>query len=374
MAEPTLTRQELRRSLARELRMDFARRYGASTLTFVTNTSNVTDTKLTQATDFWKNQFLFIYSGNAAGNVRRITASTSGGALTLEYSLGAVPSIGDGYEIHAIWSADDLHQALNRSIRDSFPAFFDVVLDESIVLSQDQLEFDLTALATLPFRIKQVYREVNIGQVLRGTATSGTTTYLADTALIGRLTGIVTSNWKIGIYYGTGKGQLRSVASIVDATGRVLPSAVWTTTPDTTSRYTLWDPTVQRKEWDRVMAARFDNFDWPSTLYLYRVPAYEWGMRLRLKYLARCTQLAAETDTTVLPEAYLLSDAQAMLYGQMVNDSRADRQRYAALSQEHAKAAMDFKASRAFREPAGTLWQDEEMGGRYFDSANPMGW
>lgn len=373
MTEPTLTRQALRRTIARELRMEFAMRYNdVSALTAVGSTTSVTDSKLTQPTDFWKNSYLFLVDGNAALDVRRITASTSGGALTLEYALSALPTIADHYEIHSIHSANSIHAALNRAIREGFPSFFDVVTDESLILNEYQLEYDLTALTSLPHRIKKVFRETNGNSVTRGTATSGGATTLVDTHLIGQL-GAVTTNYKLSIYAGTGKGQQRQVVSVTDATGTITVAA-WTTNPDSTSKYSLWDPTIQRREWDHVLAARFDNKAWPSKLYLYKVPTFEWGLRIRLQYTARCAQLAAETDTTITPEAYLVDKALAILFKTMVNDNRADRQRYAALTDEHEKAAMDFMQRRAFVEPDGTLWQDYEEGAQYLNTMNPLGW
>ena len=55
MAEPTTTRQVLRRDLARQLGLEFPSRLGAdfSTLTGVTSAAIVTDSKLVQANDLW---------------------------------------------------------------------------------------------------------------------------------------------------------------------------------------------------------------------------------------------------------------------------------------------------------------------------------
>lgn len=370
MAEPTLTRSGLRQLLARRLGLAFARRYNDSAaLTGVTSTTIVTATGLTQATDFWNDSFFF---HQTSGEVRRIVDFASGGQLTLEHPLSTLPLVADEFEIHTGWTADDLHDAINAGILASQRAFHDVVLDESLVLKENTLEYDLTSLTTLRYVLK-LFRETAVG-VLRGTATAGAAGSITDSALIGSL-GSVTSSWKVSIYAGTGAGQLRSVSSANNGTGAVSVSSNWTTTPDTTSKYALWNPTVQYDEWPRILAARFDAIEFPSKAYLMVNYTESYGLRLRLQYLARPATLASEAGTTFVPQEFLINYALAELYSLRLSDSRVDRQRYAAKADHHRKLASDYLAANNWRAPAATLWQEADHGYRYqADSANPMGW
>src|SRR3990167_222425 len=357
MAEPTRSRAQLRRELARRMGMVFRRRAGeSSTLTSGTSTTAARDSaKLLQADDFWNGHWFYNVTRDA---VRLITDfATTNDEATLEYGITGQVS-GDTYEIHSLFNADDLHGALNIAIRDGFPAFFDYLSDESLVLTKDTLEYALSGMGTAPYRIKQIFIESAVS-VQRGTATSGGAATLTDTRLIGNL-GEVTSSWKISIFAGTGKGQLRSVSSVVDATGVITVSVAWTTAPDSTSQYALWDPTVQYQPWRRVTVARFDAKEWPNILYLGRIYPEWYGMRLRFKYTGRPATLSAEADTTLLPEEYIMERALAYLYSLGMDDNRLDRARYSELYQTHYATATQLKREKAWREPDGTFWQEEQ--------------
>src|SRR3990167_8247644 len=271
MAEPTKTRAQLRRDISRALRMEFNRRRGDSGTLTTDSASVPADTKLAQGLDFWNGSYIFIAGGATAalGEVRRITDFGASGVMTLEYALSAAPGL-VAYEIHTLFNADDIHTAINKAIEAGWRHWPDVTVDETLVIEQDKLEYALTGLSKLPFVVAKLWREV-ANSVIRGTATAGGASTLTDTALIGGL-GSVTSSWKLGIYAGTGKGQVRSVSSVVDATGVITNTAVWTTNPDTTSKYALGAPTVQREQWVPIVAARFDAKETPSTLYLVGGP------------------------------------------------------------------------------------------------------
>ena len=152
MAEPTKTRAQLRRDIARNMRMEFARRRGDSG-TLTTDSATVpADTKLAQAVDFWNGSYIFIVSGAAIGEVRRISDFGASGVMTLEYGLSAAPGL-VAYEIHTLFNADDIHAAINKAIEAGWRHWPDVVVDETQILQEDTLAYSLTGLASSPYVI-----------------------------------------------------------------------------------------------------------------------------------------------------------------------------------------------------------------------------
>jgi hypothetical protein len=380
MSEPTKTRAQLRRELTRRMGMVFRRRLGeSSTLTGSSSTTAARDSaKLVQTDDFWNGHYFYNVTRDAVRLITDFVAAND--EATLEYAITGQVS-GDTYEIHSLFSADDLHGALNVAIRDGFPAFFDYLTDESLVLEQDTLEYDLSSLATAPYRVKQVFIESAVG-VLRGVVDDADTTYITDDALIGAIydgtnsLDLIRTGWKVSIYAGTGAGQVRTVASTTPSTGKLSISGAdpWDTTPDTTSKYAVWNPAVQWQPWRRVTVARFDAKEWPDKLYLGRIFPEWYGLRLRIKYIGRPAELSAEASTTLLPEEYLMERAQAYLYALGMDDNRLDRARYSDLYQTKYATATQLKNEKAWREPDGTLWQEEAHLPGYGDNADPLGW
>jgi len=374
MAEPTKTRAQLRRDIARNMRMEFARRRGDS-CTLTTDSATVpADTKLAQAVDFWNGSYIFIVSGAAIGEVRRISDFGASGVMTLEYGLSAAPGL-VAYEIHTLFNADDIHAAINKAIEAGWRHWPDVVVDETQILQEDTLAYSLTGLASSPYVVAKLWREV-ADSVLRGTATAGAASTLTDTALIGALADVDT-NWKLSIYAGTGANQIRNVSSVNNGTGVVTVTAVWTTNPDTTSKYALWDPTVQREHWVPIVAARFDAKEFPSTLYLVHNYFESYGLRLRLQYVAAGAALTLEASTTPIASEYISNMARAILYSDAVNDNRADRARYASLADHHLQQAERVRLAATVHVPDMTTWMEEDPQIRAYvgdQRGNPLGW
>lgn len=372
MSEPTSTRADLRRSLTRALGMPFSRLIGdSSTLTGTQTTQKLADSALNQPTGYWDSHFVFLVT---ADEIRRITRFIrAGNFLFLERTLTATPTAGDAYEIHTRFTATDLHAAINRAIEESFPSFFDTAEDESIILKEDTLEYDLSAVSNLWY-VTKVWVERATSSLV-GTAQASAASYL--TAASGQDISNVDSNWKVSIYAGTGAGQLRSVSTADNTTKRVTPTAVWTTTPDTTSKYRLWDPTSQLVEWARMSAIKFDSAEYPSTMRFVRRYPSCYGLRVRLQCLKRPTALTVEASTTIIPAEYILHKALSILYGTLANDNRYDRQRFSQLEEYHRQYAETYIRKRAFRHPAGTFWQADDrrgIGGVDETIGDPLNW
>jgi hypothetical protein len=367
MARPTVTRAELRQALSKELQMRFARRWPTGKSGATSSGANITDTNLVQENGFWKSCWLFL---PGTGEQRLVTGFTSTShVLAVEYAPTAAIASSDTYELHDVWNASELHDAINRAIEDAFPSFFDIVTDETLVVQEDRLAYDLTNLTSTPYLIDSVFIE-QATTIIQGTAAGGAATYL--TAASGVDLTDVDADWKISVYAGTGRGQVRSVASV--AGQNITPSVNWTTAPDTTSKYTLWNA-AEESEWYRMSAVRFDAKEFPSTMYFSQDYSTVYGMRIRLHYISGPTELTTETSTTIVPQEYILHKALGFLFDQKINDNRADRQRFSALAEQHHQLAELYKQTHRFRANDATLWQEADVSiPMSYAESDPLGW
>jgi len=367
---PTSTRAQLRRLVCTELQMPFIRRTGgSSTITASPTTTSFIDSKLVQDLDYWKGQWYFHIT---TGSVRLITRFDNAlKKVTLEYATTAAPLVADEYEIHSVWNAYEIHTAINRAIADAYPSFFDVVTDETMVLKEDTLSYSLSALTSLPWIMTKVWLE-QPDSVIRGTCTSGAVGYIADTSADFTA---VTTNYKMSIYAGTGAGQVRSVTSKTGTT-QLNTSTVWTTAPDSTSKYAVWDPTEQTNDWKRLQDVRFNAKENPTIMYLTDNYTGREGARIRLEYISIPTAMTVEGSTTTIPQEFILHKTLHYLYSQKINDNRADRQRYIDLQTYHFNQAEIYRQAHAFNMPEATMWTPS-IGGSVRGTGvdgNPIGW
>jgi hypothetical protein len=370
MAKATVTRAALRQSICRELGNPFHKRFNTnSALTAVTDASTLVDTALTQKDNFWRNGWLLMTSGTYSGEVRRLSAFTAqNDTMLLERPLSGAPSAGDTYEMFNLWNSYQIHDAINRSIIDSQPSFFDMVTDETLVLEEDKLTYDVSGLTKSVYLITKIWLERSTKQKQMGVTASANGTVTVD----GDITD-VTSDWKISTYDGTGSGQLRSVSSV---SGQIVTlTADWTTNPDTTTKVNLWNPTVQEVDWYRLVAMRFDDKRFTSKIYLPHLYRGSYGLRLRIEYLAFPSELTADTDTCIIPQPYLLHSSLAKLYNAQIDNNRADRRMFDDAMQRNLELAERYRKLHAFRLPEITMWQSQDEGRPWFGTNdNPMGW
>lgn len=376
MTRPTVSRQILRQAVARELQMRFFRRFPTgSTLTSTGSTTTAIDSKLptTADSDYWVGDWFYATSGSSGniGKMREIVLwNSTGHTLTLDAALPSTTTINDGYEIYSRWTPEELNQAINRSIEAGSKGFFDQVTDESLIICENKMTYDLSTLTTTPWLISSVWAETN-PDPKRGEVTAADATSITDSDA--DFTGTDT-DYIVSIYDGKGAGQQRNVASLTGTT-KVNVTA-WTTTPDTTSKYTLWDPTSEQGNiWHKIMAARFNAKEYPDKMYLSDTYSNLKGLRLRVLYAAKPTALSADTDVTYVPQEYIVNKACAILYGMKIGDNRSDRQKNTALEQDYALKAENYMRENAFRVSDRTLWQEREVSGTInYTDGNPMGW
>ena len=359
MAEPTVTRSDLRHELCRKLGMEFFQRVGTSGTSTATGsiTTLVDATRLKQADDVWNGSYLYLTS---TGSVRLINdfASTSG-TLTWLPALGSASGSGTTYEIHTGFTADQIHDAINSAIEDGFPEFFEVTTDETTALTQDTLEYTLPG---TPYFVLSMWLE-SVNEKDKGTASvdpSGSVTQLIDTS----------KSWdadewngmSVAIYHGTGKGQH---AVITDTSPPdTLRIAAWlgtgTSAPDATSKYVIKDITEEVADWHRIVAARFDQTFYPTTTYLTSRYSAHAGHSLRVVYVAKPARLTTDSSTTVVPREYIIRKALAYLHASRIGDSRADSDRHRYLQQMYESMAEVYKLQNKFRLPKSTMWIEQE--------------
>jgi hypothetical protein len=370
MAEPTKTLTQLRRDICRELRMPFFGIFDTnSVLTGTPTTTALFDSKLVQADDYWNGDWVFIVDGPAAGDVRRITdfvASTD--SILPEYAFSGTPAAGNLYEIHSRWNAYDIRHALNQAIREGWDAFADYSLDETMIVREDVLEYDLTFAAR---QLLKVWVETPAStSIIRDTASGGAVTYLEDTSL--PMVDDQFNGWMISIYKGTGVGQLRTVSDTTAATKRILVSVNWATAPDATSKYALWNPAEQRVEWVRLTAMRPDVPDFPSKVFFPGTLESFLGLRFRFQYEAVLTELTTEASVTAVDANYLMYRAVAFLHGYRAGDNRFDRTAHLQEEQRYIEKAGLYLTNRARRGPSQTLWQESDFRGASYNPDYPF--
>lgn len=350
MAKPTSTRADLRRQICRSLGMEFFKRFQEyANCDSDSSASEVIDSSLTQPDDYWKNMWFYVArdsdtTGNA-DNVRFIDHfDASQDKLFLEYPLSGSPSTATQYEIHNVFSTFEIHDAINEAIRSGFPEFFDVITDETLIYEADKLEYSLSGLGTAPWIIRAVYIE-QPEKSQTGTTTASTNTTISDsTANFSE----VTSGWIVSIYDGTGSGQQRTVSSVLGA--QITISTVWTTNPDTTSKYRVWDPNEQYESWYRIISWDLDSEEYPGILYFAHRYVSLYGARIRLVYASEPIELDTDdTTATVVPKEYVIAKAIEILAASRIAVNSADRSKYANMEQLYRIRAEDYKSRNGFR-------------------------
>jgi hypothetical protein len=367
MAEPNVTLATLRRAIAKELNMRFFKRYKNGYLDADSgDTASMIDADLTQKDKFWNGSWIYRVASQEVSLITNFNTTTN--ELSLEVPVTTFAS-GDDYEIHDLWNAYDIHEAINQAIRDVRRIFIETITDETLIIEEDKLAYSLSGLDRAPFMIHKVWIE-QPGSVRRGVAVDGTFSALevsSNSELVGIMNG-----WLISIYGGTGAGQLRtvSVANGVEIT----PTEQWTTIPDDTSKWAAWDPNEQINDWYPWTALRYDSTkEFPDTLYFSRRPIDFQGLRVRLEYSAYPAELSAEDDTTTIPQSYLVPAAVAKLHGKKVGDTKVDRELHFAESRRYAEIADGWLIRNAPHRPDKTILK-QHSGAYQPDAHNPLNW
>ena len=378
MSETTSTRKTLRRAIARAARLEFFRRYSANevALTGTPTASLLYSTSLTQSDDHWNGGWVYFVDGTYLGQERRITDfAATGDVLTMEYALAGAPAAGVMIEIFDTWSAADIHDAINRSIREWGRLFFESVIDQTLVMKEDTMEYTISGLTKKPWIIKnvRVERAGNSIQSVVDSATVVTTNvHLVDASVF--KTDDQYNGYKISIYDGTGAGQLGDVVDTIAAGTYIqVATSQFTVTPDSTSKFRLWQPTEQLVDSWPLRNYRTDAQEFPDTLFLNKLEPEFYGMRFFISYLSQPSELTTDASTTIVPMDFIINQSLAYLHESLMNDNRSDANRHANIAEVYSRKALEYRSSFAPRQPATMLQLEENTG--YSDSIeDPLGW
>jgi len=375
---PTSTRTELRRAISRELGMKFFKTY-ESYLVPDAGSSNsfIIDADLGQGDDEWNDMWFYVASDTAANNVglvRRVSDfGSSDNKLSLESAVTSVCSTGTQYEIHNIFSPFEIHQAINRAIQEAYPSFFDMVEDETLVVLQDTLDYDISSLTYSVGMVSSIWLERPVDSITGAATETDTSSSLTIIDSNARFYGVVKPGWLISIYDKTGKQQLRTVSQ-ADSHTQITVTSAWTTKPAIYSKYRTWDPLEQRNSWFKVLGFRLDNGEFPSSLYLNQPYSWAYGGRIQLQYSTPSAELTAEASTTTVPKEYIINKAIGILASSRVYSSRTDRNKWAVMAQMAEENAQRFKMRNAFRMTTTMPIEVDPAGSNIAGNKNPLGW
>jgi hypothetical protein len=367
MSEPTTTLQQLRRAICKELEMPFFKRYKNGFLDADSgSTTELVDADLTQKDKFWTGSWVYRVASQEASPITNFL--TADNKLTLEVPITAFAN-GDDYEIHSIWNAYDIHEAINQAIRDSRRIFLETITDESLIVQEDKLTYSLSSLSKTPHIIRKVWLE-QPSSVQRGTIISATTNTFTVPA--GILPNSLVDTWYVSIYAGTGAGQLRQLVAVNPTQGSV---ANWDTIPDSTSKYALWNASDEIQDWTPWHNVRFDSSkEFPDYLYFTTRPLDFQGLRIRLEYTAYASELSNENDTTIVPISYLMPAAISILHGRRIKDTKTDRELHFGESRRYQEKADNWLVRNAPHHPDMNVLNQHPTGYVPTDPADPLNW
>ena len=289
MSEPLVTRQTLRRDIAKTARMRFPLRYPDGSLSFTqggdsnsgTNSTEVFYcTSLKQSEGFWNSAYIYVVSTDADRNgfermVPNFNADQS--ALFLEWpcTTDQVPTSDDSFELLDVWPPHQIHDFVNDALRDSWRTFPEITEDETLVIEEDKIRYDLTGLSEQPAYMLKIFMERSqsamLGQIstVTDSDTFGDTSMdlsdIANGTLQGRVTTVsgvefgdtsldlssvtTASDWSVHVYDGTDEDSEYALVS-VDTTTQLMTVSAFNTTPDTDSFIRVWNEnTVISSDW-----------------------------------------------------------------------------------------------------------------------------
>ena len=339
----------------------------------------IRDSRLTMSRDYWNNAW--VWNVNTGEHRRVVDFIENENGMVAEYDWVTTPDTTHTIEIFNKWSPIQIHDSINEAIREGFPAFFDVIIDESIVLEEDKLEYDLVTSVGGRGTLSNAYRIKNIWIEQTGSggqheATAGVgfaTSRLTDSGATFTASG--DTDWRVAIYAGTGAGQTSEVSS-ADSDGNITLATALNAAPDTTTKFRIWNQNKQVYTWRPLSAITFDAKDWPNTMYLHNRYASLYGLRFRIQYIAEPQELTSDTSSTVVPRKYIQHYALSKLMEQKTYDNRRDRNRWDDASNKQLELAERHKMSHAFDLPDQQLWTEEDysLGGGPGEIDDPLDW
>lgn len=374
MARTTLTRKQLRKLICTELLMPFYQRFGETDITVSNYASkSVTVNALNQTNDFWNNQWIYIPEINFTDKIVDWVQSTH--VLVLESGSDLITS-GMSVEIIRDFSAVELHQAINRALGNSYPAFFDMTTNYTLVLCEDKLEYDLSNLSPAISRIASISVERPANNIYATVTqveevTVGSDTFCDMTVDVD--TSEVTSDWLMSNYSTLTGGAWRNLVSSPSAGVVRVLTPLGTNIFFAGDKVMLWNPKVQEYHWDDLVDYNANAFEFPSWIQFHYLDDSFYGCRLLINYVKVPGGLAAEDDETIVPSGYAVPAALSLLAATRINDIRVDRQKWAIIQQQAAAEAQNFRELNYFR-TTPTQYRNPKTHQSSRSDPNPMDW
>ena len=307
------------------------------------------------------------------GQELEIQSFRSNGSIGYAYTggQGFIPALGanDRVEIHEFFTVRQLLDATNQAIRDSWPAFYTITKDESIILEKFKREYDLTTLAVRPRHLIGAYIEP-VFRVGIGSATDANETLIEDTRLTLALE--VNKTYHVVIYYGVGAGQERVIGNW-DAVGHVIsPTVQFDPAPHLGDEFMVKNMSDVYYNWLGPLAKiRLDQSEDPTTIEILYDTYELWGARLRLEYASPVPELVGEAST--LPDSmvdYVITRALYYLYMQNIGrTAQFDVKTAATLADQYDKQSEALRDRNRMKRLNSTIrtdaqymnWSDREM-------------
>lgn len=371
---------QLRQEISRRAGNAVMRRVGTEiSINGALATNQFHATQLGNLTNDWGLAYSSVYAsyttdgGAPLGQELEIQRFRSDGTIGYVYTgaVGFSPAlqVGDRVEIHTVFTARQILDAVNQALRDTWPAFYLISIDTTTILEKFKRQYDLTTLAVRPRHFIAAHVEP-IFRVGIGRATSGGTNTLTDTT--GSFALETGKTYEIAIYYGTGKGQVRTISTWDDPTKTFTVTQDWLVQPDSTSEYMVKNLSDVYYNWLGPLAKlRLDQDEDPTSLEILYDTYELWGARLRLEYASPLPELTTEAST--LPDSvagYVIARALYYLFIQNVGRSaQFDVKTAATLADQYAKEAEGLRERNRMKRLHGTIktdaqymnWSDREM-------------
>jgi len=373
--EPSSTRQELRRELGIMSNMFFYNKYENG---YVPVTGTPTTTKvncsdsLFQNDGFWTHSYAYFVSGVCEGMFREIAGFVrQNGTLILDYPLPSAPSASDQIEITGRWSPAAIHKALNYGIREGQKAYPDTVIDESLVVRENVLEYDLTDLTRIPWQIRQIYLEDGVASACEGNPVTGASDYITTSL---SFSDDEYNGYHLSIYSGTGSGQLRTISDCTATDGKLIVSEAFDTTPATDSKFKVWSSSEQLATWTPLRTVLPDKEEFPTKIWIDSGLSRWNGYRIRLVYLSLPEELTADSDITYVPKDFVCHKALSYLHDRMIGLTDADKALHGDASELHDQIAELYRQKNPSRSIPAMMREPMTGYPSTILNENPLGW
>ncbi len=367
--------------MARSVRESVFRRVGGEiSISGSTAVNNFSATALGKITTTFGVPYGFAYchyttdgaapQGEELEIVNFISDGTNGYAYVAP-SPSAQFAAGDKVELHELWSVAEKQDALNRAIDDAWPAFYQEVVDETIIIQKFKREYSLSALTIRPRHLVGAYIEP-LFRVGIGKATGGSTSTLIDTAIDYSTTMEAGKTYEIAIYYGTGAGQAATIASYTAGTHTFNLVGTWAIAPDTTSEYMVKNTSDVYYNWlGPLTRIRIDEDEYPNIIEVLYDTYEIWGARLRLVYVSNLSHMVNEASTLDDASAgYVIPRAMYHLYlGRVGAGPQFEVKTAATLADSYDREADKYRDRNRMKRLSSTIktdqgyinWSDREM-------------